>query len=140
MFHSSYIKCPKHGHAYLLPAAIPLSKMETEDYLRQSIGKILGILSKPKTQPPFLTYGETRTSAVYSIAKLLKRAIPREPPVIPTPNPTPTPEQTIPLPNKIPINVPTIIPTIPPVPLQVQRVTTVNPTMPHVQVHRVPLK
>ena len=92
--------------------------METEYYLRQSVGDILAILSKPKTQPPFLTYGETRTSAVYSIAKLLKRAIPREPPVIPTPNPTPTPEQTISVPKQFPINVPTIIPIMPTVPVR----------------------
>ena len=92
MFHASYIKCPKHGHAYLLPAAIPLSKMETEDYLQQSIGKILGILSKPKTQPPFLTYRDTATSAIESIAKLIQREIPRAPPIIPTSDPIPTSE------------------------------------------------
>ena len=45
--------------------------METEDYLQQSIGEILTILSKPKTQPPFKTYGYTTISGIKSIAKIL---------------------------------------------------------------------
>ena len=91
--------------------------METDDYQRQLVGNILAIISKPKTHLPFLTYGETTTSAVESSAKLLKRAIPRAPPFIPTPNLTPTHDQTIPAPKKSPINVPTISPTMPNVPV-----------------------
>ena len=72
-------------------AVIPFPKLETEYYLQQSVGDILAILRKPKTQLPFLTYGDTTTSAVESIDKLLKCAIPRAPPVIPTPSPTPPP-------------------------------------------------
>ena len=81
------------------PAATTFPKTETEDYLRQSIGDILAVLSKPKIQLPFLTNGETTTSAVESIAKLLQRKIPCAPPVIPTTDPDPTPEQTIPVPK-----------------------------------------
>ena len=57
----------------LFPAAITLPKMDTEDYLWQSVGNILAILSKPKTQLTFLTYEDTTTSAVESIAKILQR-------------------------------------------------------------------
>ena len=122
------------------PADIPLTKMDTEDYLRQSIGYILVIMIKLKTQLPFLTYGDTTTSTVESTTKILQREIPCTPPVIPTNDPTPTPEQTITVPEQIPMNVTTISPTMPPVPVQVQRVPTVSPTMTPVQVHRVPLK
>ena len=44
------------------PDAFPFPKIETENYLWQSVGNILAILSKPKTQLPFLTYGDTTTS------------------------------------------------------------------------------
>ena len=54
------------------PAAIPFPKMETENYLRQSVGYILAILSNHKTQLPFLTDGGNTTSAVESIDKLLQ--------------------------------------------------------------------
>ena len=122
------------------PSATPLPKMETEYYLQQSVGNILAILSKPKTQLPFLTYGDTTTSAVESITKILQRVIPRATPVIPTPDPTPTHEQIIPVPKKSPINVPTISPTMPTAPVRVHRVPIVIPPRPPVQVQRVPLK
>ena len=75
----------------IFPATIPSPKMETEDYLRQSVVNVLAILRNPKTQLPFLTYGDTTTSAVESIDNILQCAIPRVPPVIPTPDSTPTP-------------------------------------------------
>ena len=75
----------------LFPDATPFTKMERKQYLQQSVGDTLAILSKPKTQLPFLPYGDTTTSAVEPIANLLQHAIPRAPPVIPTPKPTPTP-------------------------------------------------
>ena len=56
---------------------IPFPIIETEDYLLQSVDNILGILNKPKTQLPFLTYGESKTRAIKSIANLLQRVIPR---------------------------------------------------------------
>ena len=114
--------------------------METENYLRQSVGYILAILSNHKTQLPFLTDGGNITSAVESIDKLLQCVIPRAPPVIPTPDPTPTPKQTIPVSKQFPINVPTIIPNMPNVTVQVQRFPIVRPNRPPVQVHKVPLK
>ena len=46
------------------PSGIPFPKIEIKDYLGQSVGNILAILSKPKTQLPFLTYGDTTTSVV----------------------------------------------------------------------------
>ena len=46
------------------PDAIPHPKMETEDYVQQSVGNILAIPSKPKTQLPFLTCGDTTESTV----------------------------------------------------------------------------
>ena len=140
ILHAKNIKCPQCVHTYLLSAVIPLPKMETEDYLVQSVGNILSILSKPKTQLPFLTYGYTTTSAVESIAKLPQRAISRAPPVIPNPDPTPKPERKIPVPKQFPINVPTISPTISTVPFRVQRVPIVSPTRPPVQVQRLPLQ
>ena len=121
-------------------ADIPLPKMETEDYLQQSMDELPAILSNPKTQLPFLTYGYTTTNAIEFIVKLLKRSIPCAPPVIPTPNPDPIHERTIPVPGQSPMNVPTIGPTVTHVPFQVQRVPTVNRTIPSVQVHKVPLK
>ena len=53
------------------PAAIPFPKTETEYYLQLSVGDISAILSKPITQLPLLTYGDTTTSPVESIASLL---------------------------------------------------------------------
>ena len=123
-----------------LHAATPLPKIETEDYLQQSIGDILSILSKKNNQPPLLTYGETKTSKFESIANILQRAIPRAPPFILNPYPTPTPEHTIPVTEQAPINVTTIIHNTPPVLIQVQRGTTINPNMPISQVQRVALK
>ena len=97
----------------LFPSAIPFPKIETEDYLQKSIGNILAILSKPKTQIPFLTYGDITTSAVESIANILQCAIPCAPLDIPNPNPTPTPKHTTPVPEKLPMNVLAISPTMP---------------------------
>ena len=124
----------------LFPAAIQYPKIETEDYLQQSVGVILAILSNPKTQIPFLTYGETAASTVESISKLLQHTISRAPPATHTPDPTPTPEQKIPVPKQSPTNVLTIIPTMPTVPVQVHRAPIVRPTSHPVQVQRVPLK
>ena len=91
--------------------------METKDYLRQSVGNILAILSKNKTQLPLLTYGDTTKSVVESIAKILQRAITHSPPFIMTTDPTPTPEHTTPDQKQLPMNVPTIIPTTPTIPV-----------------------
>ena len=52
MFHASNIKCLQRGKSTFFPADIPSPKMETEDYLRQSIGNILAILIKLKNQLP----------------------------------------------------------------------------------------
>ena len=122
------------------PAAIPFPRMETEYYLRQSVVGILDILSKPKTQLPLLTYGDTTTTTVESICKILKFAIPPAPQAIPTPDSTPTHEQTIPDPKQFPITMPTIIPTMPTFPVRVHRVPIVIPTRPPVQVQSVTLK
>ena len=105
------------------PAAIASPKTKTQDYLQQSAGDILAILIKPKTQLPFLTYGDTTTRAMESIAKLLQHTILHVPPVILNPDPTPTPRPTI----------PTIL-------VQVQRVPIVSSTILPAQVQRAPLK
>ena len=55
------------------PASIPSPKTETEYYLQKSVGDILAIPSKPKTQLTLLNYGDTATSTVESIAKILQR-------------------------------------------------------------------
>ena len=122
------------------PTAILYPKIETEDYLRQSIGDIIDILIKPNTQLPFSTYGDTTTSAVESITNLLQHAIPHSPQLIQTPEPNPTPEQTIPVPKQTLMNVPTTSPTMPTVPVQVQRFPIVRLTSTPVQVQRVNLK
>ena len=124
----------------LFPTATLFPKTKTEYYLRQSVGDILAIPSKPKTQLPFLTYGGTKTSAVESIAKILQLATPHAPPVTPTPETTPTPELTIPVPKQLPIHVHTISPTMSTVPVKLKRVPIFIPTRPPVQIQRVPLK
>ena len=50
MFHTSNLKYPQRGHTYIFPTVISLKKMDTEYYLRQSIGAILSILNKPNNQ------------------------------------------------------------------------------------------
>ena len=83
---------------------------------------------------------DTTTSAVESIANLIQCKIPRAPPVVPTNDPTPTPEQKIHVPDQIQMNVPTVSSTMPLITVKVQRLPIVSPSMPPVQVKRVPHK
>ena len=95
---------------------IPSPRTETEDYLRQSVVNIIDILNKPNTQLPFLTYGDTTTSAID--ANLLQHTSPRAPSSTQTPdtNPTPTltpaPPVIVPGPLLLPEPIPMIFPTV----------------------------
>ena len=50
------IFCNMDTHTFF-STVIPFPKMDTEYYLRKSVGDILSILNKSKTQLHFLTYG-----------------------------------------------------------------------------------
>jgi len=88
------------------PMIIPFPKTTTKDYLCQSVGDILGIINQPKTQLPFLIYGDDTINAIRQIAILLHRAVPAPAPVIPT-APAPVPLTT----SSTPTVTPTLMPT-----------------------------
>jgi hypothetical protein len=54
-----------------IPTVVPILSTSTEDYLRQSVGDIIGLLDDPKSTIPSLSFGDDTQNAIKQIATLL---------------------------------------------------------------------
>ena len=79
-----------------IPTVVPIRSTSTEDYLRQSVGDIIGLLDDPKSTIPSLSFGDDTQNAIKQIATLLNRALPSPPPVLPPPSAIPPTTPTTP--------------------------------------------